>query len=263
MTLALPALTLRARTLVLALLLALTASLVAPVADQLQGITWTDHRPAAIDRGIHADGGGAGAAEAKVVVQAEPGRAAEAAAAVSAAGGTVGAGLPLIEGFAAVVPTGTLDELAESDAIRAVSADRKVQFEEFSYDATATASNFVKSSGATAGWSQGRLGQGVGVAIIDTGVSEMPDFAGRLVHGPDLSGEGKVVDSYGHGTVMAGLIGGSGADSATLSTGKHTGAAPKATLVAVKAAGRNGAADVSTMLQGMHWVASYLSLIHI
>ncbi|HET9443642.1 MAG TPA: S8 family serine peptidase, partial [Acidimicrobiales bacterium] len=59
------------------------------------------------------------------------------------------------------------------------------------------------------------------------------------------------------------IIGGSGADSATNLGGKYTGAAPKATLVAVKAAGRNGAADVSTMLQAMHWVSAYRAQFNI
>jgi serine protease AprX len=252
MTLALPALTLRARTLALSLLMAMVATLAVPAAEQVRGITWTNHEPAVIDKGLAGAEG-----EARVVVQARPGRTDAAARAVTEAGGTVGAALPLIDGFSALVPAAAMEALAESDAIRAVSVDDKVQFEEFSYDDASTASNFARTSGASAGWAQGKLGAGVGVAVIDTGISQMPDFAGRVVHGPDLSGEGTLVDNYGHGTVMAGLIGGSGADSASLATGKYTGVAPKATLVAVKAAGRNGAADVSTMLQAMHWVASY------
>ena len=85
----------------------------------------------------------------------------------------------------------------------------------------------------------------------------MPDFAGRLIQGPDLSGEGSSVDRYGHGTVMAGVIGGSGADSAARAGGSYTGVAPKSTLISVKTAGRNGVVDVSTILQAMHWVAAY------
>jgi len=91
----------------------------------------------------------------------------------------------------------------------------------------------------------------------------MNDLAGRVVHGPDLSGEGTVIDSCGHGTVMAGLIAGSGADSATDPGGAYTGMAPEATVVAVKVAGANGAVDVSTMLQAMHWVSAYASQYNI
>lgn len=192
-----------------------------------------------------------------VIVQAHPGQQRSAARAVERAGGQVGTPLPLVDGFVAEVPPASVTAVANDPAVRAITPDRPVHFEELSYDATTTASNFTKTSGATTAWSQGNLGQGVGVAVIDTGVSDMPDFDGRLVHGPDLSGEGRVVDTYGHGTVMAGIVGGSGADSAANPAGKYAGVAPKSTVIAVKAAGRNGAADVSTMLQAMHWVAAY------
>ena len=81
----------------------------------------------------------------------------------------------------------------------------------------------------------------------------MDDVKGRVVYGPDLSGEGTLVDTlrprHGDGSI----IGGDGADS----SGQYTGVAPQATLVAVKTAGRNGAADVSTILQAMTWVEAY------
>src|SRR5690242_8964465 len=54
-------------------------------------------------------------------------------------------------------------------------------------------------------------GQGVGVALVDTGVANTADIpASRLVRGPDLSGDGDGIDHYGHGTFMAGLIAGDG-----------------------------------------------------
>ena len=52
-----------------------------------------------------------------------------------------------------------------------------------------------RTSGAAAAWRSGYLGTGVGVAVIDTGISEMNDLEGRIVHGPDLSGEGTLVDT--------------------------------------------------------------------
>ena len=50
-----------------------------------------------------------------------------------------------------------------------------------------------------AGWGSD-AGKGIGVALVDTGVADTPDLAGRLVRGPDLSGEGDGIDRYGHGT---------------------------------------------------------------
>ena len=177
--------------------------------------------------------------------------------AVRAVGGSVEAELPIIGGVEAEVPASRLVELSRVPGVVGITKDREGAFVEYSYDEESVASGFTRSTEATAAWAGGNLGAGVGVAILDTGVSPMNDFAGRLVHGPDLSGEGTVVDSYGHGTVMAGAMGASGADSATSTAGMLPGVAPKSTIVAVKVAGRNGAVDVSTILQGMHWVSAY------
>jgi serine protease AprX len=176
---------------------------------------------------------------------------------VGNAGGQVVAPLPIVDGASVRIAGDQVADLARQAGIAAITLDRDVSFEEISYDESGTASAFVGASRAGAAWRDGHLGEGIGVAVLDTGVSEMPDFEGRLVHGPDLSGEGKLIDTYGHGTVMAGIIAGSGADSATNSGGAYTGIAPKAHIVAVKAAGANGAADVTTLLQGMHWVSAY------
>ena len=192
-----------------------------------------------------------------VIVQARAGSEAAVAAAITAAGGVVDKELPVVNGFAAHVPADAVAALRANPAVREVSENSQVRFASNIYDESTVASSYAKNAGAPAAWSAGNLGEGVGVAVIDTGVSPHNDFAGRLVHGPDLSGEGTYVDTYGHGTVMAGIVGGSGADSANNNQGAYVGVAPKATLVSVKVAGRNGAADVSTMLEAMHWVAAY------
>ena len=228
---------------------------VALAADAERGSAW---KSAALDPALST----VGDAVHDVIVSAATGVTA-AAEAVRRVGGTVETELPIVDGVEAKVPAAALRELAGTSGVTAVTKDRTARFEELAYDETTVASAFVRSTQTTAAWSKGALGAGVGIAVLDTGVSQMNDFAGRLVHGPDLSGEGTLVDSYGHGTVMAGAAAGSGADSATSTGGAHTGAAPKATVVAVKVAGRNGAVDVSTILQGMHWVAAYQSQFNI
>ena len=179
------------------------------------------------------------------------------AQAVRDAGGQVVGDLPLVDGVSAVVPAGQLRSLADAADVDAVTADREGRFVDFAWDDTPTASTFTRTVQATQSWTRGNYGKGVGVAVLDTGVSPMPDLADRLVHGPDLSGEGTIVDSYGHGTVMAGLIAGNGADSATRVGGAFPGVAPAAHVVSVKVAGRNGVVDVSTVLEAMHWISAY------
>ena len=177
--------------------------------------------------------------------------------AVRDAGGRVLEDLPLVDGVTAVVPAAQLQALAAADPVDAVTADREGRFVDFAWDDVPTASTFTRTVQATQSWTRGNYGKGVGVAVLDTGVSPMPDLADRLVHGPDLSGEGTTVDSYGHGTVMAGLIAGNGAASATRVGGAFPGVAPAAHVVAVKVAGRNGVVDVSTVLEAMHWISAY------
>ena len=202
-----------------------------------------------LDRGLATAGTGL----SRVLVTARGGVRA-AADAVRAMGGRVGVGLPLVDGVAASVPADRLVALAAVPGVVAVTQDRSATFTGAGGEAGASTSTFAGPGSVGAAWAAGNRGKGVGIAVLDTGVSPLPDFAGRLVHGPDLSGEGSTVDTHGHGTVMAGVAAGDGAASAG---GVHTGVAPEATVVAVKVAGRNGAVDVSTILQAMHWVSAY------
>jgi serine protease AprX len=95
-------------------------------------------------------------------------------------------------------------------------------------------------------------GAGVGVALIDTGVTPSADLGGRLLARVDLTPEGDGIDHYGHGTHMAGLIAGDG----TLAGGVAEGAAPAANLVSIKVAGWDGATDVSTVIAGLRWAVA-------
>ena len=110
---------------------------------------------------------------------------------------------------------------------------------------------YTQETGADVLNKSGDTGQGVTVAVLDTGIENLPDFAGRLVGGVDLSGEGNPFhDSYGHGTFVAGLIAGNGASSG----GQYTGEAPGANLVSVKVAGANGVTTLGKVIAGVEWV---------
>jgi hypothetical protein len=100
----------------------------------------------------------------------------------------------------------------------------------------------------------------VNVAVLDTGVDALPDFAGRLLPGVDLSGDGDPTDDgYGHGTFVAGLIAGDGAASG----GLYKGEAPGAGIVPVKAAGPSGDTDLATIIAGVAWVIAHHQSEHI
>jgi serine protease AprX len=174
---------------------------------------------------------------------------------VRAAGGRVTAELPIIGGFSARVPGSALGRIASSPAVSAVWSDRKVRVSSITEDLNRRAANTVWQQTIKLGEARksGADGSGVVVALLDTGVRDLPDLAGRIVAKVDFTPDRDGIDYFGHGTHMAGIIAGDG----TMSQGKWKGVAPKAKLVSVKVAGADGATDVSVVIAGLQWVYTH------
>ena len=98
--------------------------------------------------------------------------------------------------------------------------------------------------GASTAWARGLSGQGVTVAVIDSGVdADSPEFTGRLhPMSADVAGGGRGfddIDSDGHGTNVAQLLGGARNDRGTV------GIAWGATLLALRADRPGSCLDVN------------------
>jgi serine protease AprX len=126
--------------------------------------------------------------------------------------------------------------------------------------------NIAEVVGAHDAYRQGFTGKGVGVALIDTGVTPVPGLvSGNVINGPDLSFDSQQpgmahVDEFGHGTHLASIIAGrdaAGAPSSYLDPGRFAGIAPDATLVNVKVGASNGAVDVTQVIAGIDWVVEH------
>lgn len=173
--------------------------------------------------------------------------------AVERLGGKVEHELPIVDGFSAAIPAGSVDSLRAAPGVRNVTVNRPVrvsgQLGEESGAASAVYTDAVRASKV---WDHGYTGQGVGVALIDTGVNATGDLAGKVLHAEDFTPEQNNVDSYGHGTFLAGLIAGQG----TGSNGAVKGVAPGAHLVSVKIAGADGKTDLVRLLAALEWVAT-------
>jgi len=114
-------------------------------------------------------------------------------------------------------------------------------------------------NGAQAWWSAGFTGQGVDVALIDTGVAPVPALSGanKLLNGPDLSLESQDpslqgLDTNGHGTFMAGIIGGNDGQ-----LGGYRGVAPDSRILSVKVGDADGSVDVSQVVAAIDWVVQH------
>ncbi|MDD1723085.1 MAG: S8 family serine peptidase, partial [Methanothrix sp.] len=100
-------------------------------------------------------------------------------------------------------------------------------------------------------WEKGIDGRGITVAVIDSGIDKNhPDLVGKVVAEKNfLSDEITADDLLGHGTMVAGIIAGSGAASG----GEYRGIAPGADLISVKVIDGQGDGKVSDIIAGMEW----------
>lgn len=124
-----------------------------------------------------------------------------------------------------------------------------------------------EATGAADFWSQGYTGAGVDVALIDSGVVPVDGltYPNKVINGPDLSFESQAdnlryLDTYGHGTHMAGIIAGRDDAATTVQKGddeNFLGMAPGARILNVKVADAQGAVDVSQVIAGIDWVVQH------
>jgi serine protease AprX len=120
--------------------------------------------------------------------------------------------------------------------------------------------------GAPAWWNAGYTGQGIDVAVIDTGVAPVAGLngKGKVVNGPDLSLESqnssfRNIDTNGHGTFMAGLIAGHDSTFAApyTNTSAYRGIAPDARIISLKVATADGGTDVTQVIAAIDWVVQH------
>jgi serine protease AprX len=207
-----------------------------------------------------------------IVRTAGPQESAAAQAVVRHVGGTVGSPLSLISGFAARLPEDALPVLRGASGVSEVTPDGSVRMKGDSWrddSGRNTVTDIKYSAGGnyryndTNGYSTVPTGKGIGVALIDSGVAPVKGLnqPGKVINGPDLSFESQApnlrqIDTFGHGTHMAGIIAGS--DPATpAGAPRYDGVAPGATLISLKVASADGATDVSQVIAAIDWVVQH------
>ncbi|NYJ06836.1 S8 family serine peptidase [Petropleomorpha daqingensis] len=202
-----------------------------------------------------------------VVVQESQGTGSGPQRAVEAFGGSVTTQFSVISGFSARVPSDRLEALRAVPGVTSVTEDASLTLSSADVEAQAgqagslyTIANQV--TGASTLWNAGYTGQGVDVAVVDSGVVPVDGLngSGKIVYGPDLTQEAGTptqnLDTYGHGTHMAGIIGGRDASATTTSgnSSDFVGMAPDSRIVSIKVADAKGQTDVSQAIAAIDWV---------
>lgn len=195
--------------------------------------------------------------------------------AVTALGGVVGEQIELIGGFTATIPASKLTRLLASPGVEAATPDSTVSLLGNSFGENSEAASYdgsmphvLRAIGAESFWTAGYTGNGVDVALIDSGVVGVDGLtvSGKVVSGADLSFESqsdtfRYLDTYGHGTHMAGIIAGRDWSSPTyprtVDDRYFMGVAPSARILNVKVGAYDGAVDVSQVIAAIDWVVAH------
>lgn len=91
-------------------------------------------------------------------------------------------------------------------------------------------------------------GSGVGIAILDSGISTTHHtVSGRVAYSQDFTGEGRTDDPYGHGTFVAAMAAGKDTDY----SGTYSGVAVAAKLVNLRVLNSQGKGTVSAVLSAL------------
>jgi subtilisin family serine protease len=172
---------------------------------------------------------------------------AQTAARAARLGGRIDHVYGALGGFAVNLPTALADRLSTLPGVLSVEPDQKLQ-------ATTTQSGATwgldridqRSRTLDASYHYTATGAGVTAYIIDTGIAfGHKDFGGRAVSGFDAVDSGPADDCNGHGTHVAGTVGGS-----------TYGVAKDVKLVAVRVLDCNGSGTTAGVIAGIDWVTA-------
>ena len=156
--------------------------------------------------------------------------------------------LSLINSVALNLKSDSLAVLANDPNVVHVSVDHQV------FETSTTTDFYDQAVNAPYAWSAGLDGSGIGVAIIDSGITDQGDFSNsnnsRLVYSGNFNNDG-INNAFGHGTHVAGILAGDGSNSAGSGyTKTFIGIAPNANVLSFRVLDGVGVGTDSTVIVG-------------
>ena len=188
---------------------------------------------------------------------------------VRSVGGRPGPGLGIINGLSATLTAADARTLASSPRVHAVSLNAVLRQTWWAGTPAPwqLSTTYDQSVHATGLWRRS-TGRGVGVAVIDTGITgDIPDFrtsrwnsSSRVIASAVVDPNASTAaDTYGHGTAVAGLVAGNGhvrGWNDPLSD-DYSGSAPNANLISIKVANDDGQATTLDALYGLQFAVDH------
>jgi len=157
--------------------------------------------------------------------------------------------LSLINGGVYTMTAGQAMLLASDPHVAYVSPDRPLRGT-LDLSRSAVQADIAQSYG----WN----GTGIGVAVIDSGVSPVIDFGNRIVYATSFTAQNPI-DDFGHGTHVSGIVAGNGQNS----SGQYKGIAPKANIINLRVLDSNGAGTDSKVIAAINQAISLKSTYNI
>ena len=100
-------------------------------------------------------------------------------------------------------------------------------------------------------YKRGITGAGVGVAVLDSGITAShPDLRGRVALEKSFCSQTELSDVCGHGTHISGIIGGNG----TASGGRYQGLAPGCHFISLKVLDHRGNGRTGDLVKALYWL---------
>jgi serine protease AprX len=187
---------------------------------------------------------------------------------VRSVGGRPGPGLHIINGLSASLTASAARTLAQSSYVHAVSLNSTLlQTGRGVPGPWQLSTTYDQSVHATGLWGRS-TGRGVGVAVIDTGITgDVPDFrtsrwnsTSRVIASAVIDPNASTAaDTYGHGTAVAGLVAGNShvRDNGDPLQDQYAGSAPNANLISIKVANDDGQATTLDALYGLQFAVDH------
>lgn len=154
----------------------------------------------------------------------------------------------------AELPLNKIKELSADGDIEYISPDRTI----------VSTGHIAYTTGAGSAWynvnaTSEAQGNGVGIAILDSGVDENHSLlygtsAKSVIYNKDFTGQGTTLDKFGHGTHVASMAAGNWITTAA--GDRYQSVAPNAKLINLRVLDDSGSGSVSNAIAAINWAIS-------